>query len=544
MAIVYPAAIDTFSVPTLPEGTSLSSSGTSTRNHTQSHDDLGKAVMALEANATPLAHNHSTTDGGGVWPTSKLLQVNTHQSPDTDTLATSLHHTLGNGPTQAAAGNHAHNYNGASIFNQPLKICTSTTRPVDPLQGMVIYETDTKCFRSWDDFNPANIINVGISGTDTFNRVSNTNMDAALWNQTYVVGTTPTNGVMATPVNGACSWIIGTPTAARCIARRINAADQHTQTDDQVLDMTFGNQSMEFGLFIPSPSDDGYLRMSDNGQSYVRFSVVSNAVNIYWTTTGPSGEAFLGGVNADTLGTIIHWTFKAIGRTFIIYQGGDQIGAVADSQNLTAMGSSNRGWGIGMGAAAPGFLEPSQLKPANIAEVTIADQPFYTGGFIWQLLPIGNVPHLRAEAHFRQIVVVGEPGGVCGFDTILEDWFFSPFMNVDESQTDITIQESGHYNVHASISWDPDFFGFDHTMVSVTVNGLDIARKNWEFVRGNGFAPGFSQTNEIFFTYYFSAGDILRVNARHNASFPCWLWFLDSSPDRQMCWVEVGFTGV
>jgi hypothetical protein len=545
VAIVYPANIDSFSVPTLPESTSLSSSGTSTRNHPQSHQDLGAAVVALETNTSPLAHDHSTTDGGGIWPTGMLLQANTHQSPDTDAAVGSLHHSIGNRPTQAAAGNHAHDYAGPSIFNQPLMICTSTTRPVDPIEGEVIYETDTKCFRSWDDFNPANVINLGIQGTDLFTRVSNTNLDVALWAQTYVTGNGTTNGTMATPVSGAASWIIGTDTTSRCIARRVNSADQHTQTDDQVLDMYFGSQSMDFEAFTTSPTDDGYLRMSDDGQSYVRFQVDSDSVNIYWTTTGPSGEVFLGGTAADTRGTAIHWTFKAIGQTFIIYQGGGQIGAVVDSQNVTALGSANRGWAIGMSAAPSGFGEPAvQLRPASIDEVVIADQPFYTGGLIWQLLPIGATPFIRAEAHFGQIVVVGDAGGVCGFDTVLEDWFFSPFMAVDESQTDITIQESGHYDVHASIAWDPGFFGFDHTMVGITVNGLDIGRKNWEFVRGNGFAPGFSQTNEIFFSYYFVKGDILRVNARHNSPVPAWLWFFDTSPDRQMCWVEVSFRGV
>lgn len=53
-----------------------------------------KALFAL------LAHGHSgTTDG------SKLAQANTHESPDTDTGTSSLHHTLGTGANQSAAGN-------------------------------------------------------------------------------------------------------------------------------------------------------------------------------------------------------------------------------------------------------------------------------------------------------------------------------------------------------------------------------------------------------------------------------------------------------
>lgn len=50
-------------------------------------------------------HDH---DGS---PTQKLTQANTHQSPDTDAGASSLHHTLGSGANQSAAGNHSHTGN-------------------------------------------------------------------------------------------------------------------------------------------------------------------------------------------------------------------------------------------------------------------------------------------------------------------------------------------------------------------------------------------------------------------------------------------------
>lgn len=46
-----------------------------------------------------------------------LAQSNTHASPDTDVAATSLHHTLGTGATQAAAGNHTHALASLSDYN-------------------------------------------------------------------------------------------------------------------------------------------------------------------------------------------------------------------------------------------------------------------------------------------------------------------------------------------------------------------------------------------------------------------------------------------
>lgn len=60
--------------------------------------------MALEANAALLTHDHAGITGG----TARLLQMNTHQSPDTDSSTSSIHHSLGSGATQAAQGNHGH----------------------------------------------------------------------------------------------------------------------------------------------------------------------------------------------------------------------------------------------------------------------------------------------------------------------------------------------------------------------------------------------------------------------------------------------------
>lgn len=168
---------------------------------------------------------------------------------------------------------------------------------------------------------------------------------------------------------------------------------------------------------------------------------------------------------------------------------------------------------------------------------------------IWQLLPNASVPILRAETHQRQQIAVGSPT-TCFFDTVLEDlWgfltFFVPhFVETSiTANTDVVISEPGHYHVHATICWDPSFTFGDHTLISTTVNGVDIGRKNWEFVRGFDFTPGFSQTNEIYFMWYFNEGDVLRVIAQHNASEFCWLWFEDTSPNKQVCTLDVAFHG-
>lgn len=148
----YPGGVDSFHEPSQPEVTSLSQVGgqaTPGRNHVEHHRDLGDAVEALQTHAAQRTHDHS---GSGSDPTRgvKLAQANTHQSADTDTATTAIHHTLGKGANQAAAGNHTHDYNDGTILNAPFIRCTSTTRP-SPTDGLIIYETDTKRMRVYGD---------------------------------------------------------------------------------------------------------------------------------------------------------------------------------------------------------------------------------------------------------------------------------------------------------------------------------------------------------------------------------------------------------
>lgn len=104
MASNFPTGVDNFTIPNSPGSTALSSSGTGSRNHVQHHRDLGDAIEAMQPEATRAVHSHNgSTARHGI----KLLQVNTHQSVDTDIDLTSIHHTLGHGASQAAPGNHS-----------------------------------------------------------------------------------------------------------------------------------------------------------------------------------------------------------------------------------------------------------------------------------------------------------------------------------------------------------------------------------------------------------------------------------------------------
>lgn len=61
------------------------------------------SVTYTQAGAPALAHGHGGTSDG-----SKLSQANTHESADTDSATSALHHTIGTGANNAAAGNHTH----------------------------------------------------------------------------------------------------------------------------------------------------------------------------------------------------------------------------------------------------------------------------------------------------------------------------------------------------------------------------------------------------------------------------------------------------
>lgn len=105
MPINFPVSNDVFNVPSVPASTALGSAGDGTRTHSQHHQDLGDAIDAMQLQQTLLAHTH---DGVTVRHGAKLSQANTHQSVDTDSGPTSIHHTIGSGANQYSSGAHTH----------------------------------------------------------------------------------------------------------------------------------------------------------------------------------------------------------------------------------------------------------------------------------------------------------------------------------------------------------------------------------------------------------------------------------------------------
>ena len=106
----------------------------------------------MQHNVVVKDHDHSG-DTSDMHKGAKLTQANTHQSPDTDTATSSLHHTIGTGATQSAAGNHHHDYNGNTIDNKPfLLVPNAASRPSSPAIGTTIIEQDTGRCRMWVQF--------------------------------------------------------------------------------------------------------------------------------------------------------------------------------------------------------------------------------------------------------------------------------------------------------------------------------------------------------------------------------------------------------
>lgn len=90
-------------------------------------------------------HSHASTGLQG----GKLAQSSTHESPDTDAGTSSLHHTIGTGANQAAAGNHTHATGTEYTFSNGVKILTGSGNPegsVTAPAGSMYLSTDGELY--------------------------------------------------------------------------------------------------------------------------------------------------------------------------------------------------------------------------------------------------------------------------------------------------------------------------------------------------------------------------------------------------------------
>lgn len=537
----YPGNLDSFSVPAEPESTSLSSAGSGTRDHPEWHDDAGTAIMALQANAAVKEHDHSG-DGSDRKKGAKLTQANTHQSPDTDVAANSLHHTLGTGATQAAAGNHAHDYNGGTIFNKPFFLCQSNNRPVNPALGTMIYEQDTNRVYAWAQF-AGNVLAAGLNSTDNFER-TNANDLGSNWQITYIdMGNGA--GKLATPDGHNASWTDTGNGNYRAIARRVNPLDAVTQTTDQVLTWTTGPTPVEGTLpWTQGAFNDFYVRMSADLQSYVRLSFGNQAIYATYATAGYASEKPLGQINVATAVPNIPFSVRAIGRSFAIYQFGSLLGTIKDNTLVTLMTSNNKGWGMGMQSGARGF---GQTTPGNIAEINIADAVVYQSAPRWTLLPVGSVPTCRLVQTVQQKVLNTGTVIAWGTDTsgVIED-SFGQFNPVDP--TKVTVNEPGTYDISAAVQWDSSTVP-DVAFVVVCLNGIETRLRQSNVMKGGqGSTPGFSQTIAVNGQLRCNPGDTITLKAYYTAAAGLlnliFTWFGFDGPSKAQSRIDIRYAGV
>lgn len=580
MAINYPgnppgSATDTFTVPSDPEGTPLSEAGTGTRDLTESVQDEGLAIMALQAWAALRTHDHSG-DGSSTAAGAKLAQSNTHQNADTDASTSAIHHTLDptlSSLTKAAPAKHTHDYN--SLPNVPLRKCTSTTRPTGPTLGDTIIETDTNRWRMWSQFSPSNVANVGMYGTDDFNRTDAADLGSALWSQTYLPIDATLNpdgtagGILAIPDGQSAQWVMnyapygsggknitwppsGWPwpyVQGRCIAQRINATDRHTLTDDQVLTWEAGPVTMPWwDPWPPNPSaNDIYLRMSDDKNTYCRVAFTyapavqykkwlvlsettlptgyphGETILVFATTTGVTGEQLVGSLSIPHFDAFSTYQIAIQGHTLSFYIDTAFVGKVIDTQNLISTGASYRGWGIGMTVGRePTWENNNYSHPNPFNQVWINDAVYYTGSALWQLLPVGATPVLRLSQSVAHNI--NHAGTLVNWNVVEEDNF--GFFNPAASLTNITVTETGVYDIDLSLQWGTTYYPDTGTVV-VLVNGQETTvRQNVNAytqtvnaqtlgsgAKGSGAkGPHYSATVPCSGKLRLSQGDVVSVN--------------------------------
>jgi hypothetical protein len=505
--IVYPNGFDTFTEPTLPESTSLSSAGTGSRNHLEHHRDLGDAVEALERGAQYRDHDHSG-DATDIHKGSKLLQAHTHEQVDTDT-AGGIHHTLGTGHEQGARGDHIHDY--SQLTGAPYYRCTSTSRPANPTPGLMIWEIDTNRMRVWSTF-PGNALTPGLYAVDYFNRVNAANLGTTLWEQTYLLDPA-THGKLTTTDGASASWTDGGTVTNRCLARRINSVDAVTATDDQVVTWKTGDTviEMEFPWFESQANNDAYLRMSADRNSYIRVKVAWNTIFVYYTISGWANEQQLGqltNVETDIAGA--EWRAQVVGQDVTIFRNGAPLGTISDTRSLASKGGNNRGWGIGMVAGNRIFA--GQVTPANVDWVSISDYVTRTSVSRWTLLPMASLPITRLRQ--AQTQKFQSTGTVVQWTDEVEDTF--DFFDL-RAPTDIRCTEPGLYAIDAGVQWDPQVVP-DVGIIAMLLNGSETTLREQRFLRGNGAVPGFSQTISMSGKIRLAQNDILQLKTSYTTS--------------------------
>lgn len=248
----------------------------------------------------------------------------------------------------------------------------------------------------------------GVFGGDDFERTDTDDLGPD-WSLTYSGGDS-SDGYIAISNGHQAKWVAGDVVTRSVNARRTATADAHTQTNYQKIVWTVGS-AFELPYFDPTTGATGdkmYVRLrcrvKDDEASYVFAEI-----RIYTTTTYNSGLGqYLPTVNygvqlgyknggSDTfVGSETVITAPAPGDQFVLLAGNSaggveryftllkNAGALTTwddtGSTLSALGSSNLGWGFATQASSQGGTVAQGVPPA-LDSITIADNSPGPGGY-------------------------------------------------------------------------------------------------------------------------------------------------------------------
>lgn len=129
----------------------------------------------------------------------------------------------------------------------------------------------------------------------------------------------------------------------------------------------------------------------------------------------------------------------------------------------------------------------------------------------WRFL-LGPTPAVRLRQGAAQQIFPA--GSVMEWRDELEDAY--GMFDKNASLTNVVIKEPGLYQVTATVQWDavnvPDVA---HAVV--LINGVETTVRQSQFMRGNLFTPGFSQTLTVTGPLRFALNDVVTVKASFTA---------------------------
>jgi len=130
----------------------------------------------------------------------------------------------------------------------------------------------------------------------------------------------------------------------------------------------------------------------------------------------------------------------------------------------------------------------------------------------WKLAPLLAVPAVQVQQGSSQTLSPGGPT-VLVWNVVKED---NNYFTTAGNQTQFVVRDAGLYNVSMSVQWGTEYCP-NQSQIYLAVNGQQTPLGTYQFLRGESFTPGFSQTLSASGTYRFAANDVATVNAQFTA---------------------------